>query len=170
MNDKTQLSQVHSILKNSIINEFDCGVSELNNYLKKFAYQNHQAGSSRVYIVTGEENKVVAFYTLSFGSISYSDAPDRVKKGLGKYPVPVILLARLAVDKTQQGKGLGQALVKDAILRAYQASEIAGLRAILIHAKDEQAKNFYEQFGFSPSPIDKFHLYLLMKDIKNIVE
>jgi GNAT superfamily N-acetyltransferase len=170
MKNKAQFSQIHSISNDLIVNEFDCGIYELNNYLKKFAYQNHQAGSSRAYVVTAEENKVVAFYTLSFGSISYSDTPNRVKKGLGKYPVPIILLARLAVEKSQQEKGLGRAIVKDAILRAYKASEIAGLRAILIHSKDAKAETFYEQFGFSSSPIDKFHLYLLMKDIKNIIE
>jgi GNAT superfamily N-acetyltransferase len=88
-----------------------------------------------------------------------------VAKGLGGYPVPVILLARLAVDRTEQGKGLGAALLKDAILRAASAADIVGCRALLVHAKDKQAQAFYQRFGFEPSPVNELHLFLLMKDI-----
>ena len=86
-------------------------------------------------------------------------------KGLGQCPVPIILLARLAVDRSEQGKGLGGALLKDAILCAAQAADLVGCRAVLVHAKDQSAQAFYRRFGFEPSPVDEFHLYLLMKDI-----
>jgi GNAT superfamily N-acetyltransferase len=93
------------------------------------------------------------------------DSTPRVAKGLGNYPVPIILLARLAVDRTEQGKGLGAALLRDAIFRAARAADIVGCRAILVHAKDKQAQAFYRRFGFEPSPVNELHLYLLMKDI-----
>jgi predicted N-acetyltransferase YhbS len=91
-----------------------------------------------------------------------------VAQGLGKYPVPITLLARLAVDISEKGKGLGRGLLKDAVLRAYQASDLVGSRAILTHAKDDGAKAFYQRFQFAPSPLNEFHLYLLMKDIRAI--
>lgn len=170
MHNKEELSAVKPIFKDANLDAFDCGVPALNEYLKRYAYLNHQSGSSRAYIVTRGEKRVVGFYTLSYGDVAHSEAPERVKKVLGKYPVPVLLIARLAVDKAEQGIGLGAALVKDAILRAVQASDIAGLRAMLVHTKDGKAKAFYEKFGFEPSPVNQFHLYLLMKDIKKALE
>ena len=100
--------------------------------------------------------------------MSPNEVPPRVAQGLGKYPLPITLLARLAVDLSEKGKGLGRGLLKDAVLRAYQASELVGSRAILTHAKDETAKTFYERFQFAPSPLNEFHLYMLMKDIRRV--
>ena len=99
-------------------------------------------------------------------SVEHSAVPPRIKKGLGKYPIPVILIARLAVDVSMQGKGLGKGLLKDALLRILTITKNLGVRAVLVHAKDEKAKNFYSQFGFESSPIDEYHLYLLIKDIQ----
>ncbi|MEN6625009.1 MAG: GNAT family N-acetyltransferase [Candidatus Sumerlaeia bacterium] len=146
--------------------EFDCGVPALNDYLKRFALINHQNRSARTFVAI-RGSRVVGFYTLAAGSVSRDSTPERVSKGLGQYPVPVILLARLGVDESEQGRGLGRGLLKDALLRALQAADIIGCRAILVHAKDESAKAFYEKFGFMPSPIDSLHLYLLIKDIKS---
>jgi predicted N-acetyltransferase YhbS len=95
--------------------------------------------------------------------------PPRIRKGLGKYPIPVILLARLAVDISEQGQKLGKGLLKDALLRALSVTESIGARAILVHAKDQNSKAFYQKFGFEPSPLDEFHLYLLMKDVQKIL-
>jgi GNAT superfamily N-acetyltransferase len=150
------------------LSSFDCGVQPLNEYLRRYAYLNHQSRSARTY-VAARAARVVGYYTLAAGSVSREDAPQRIAQGLGQYPVPVILLARLGVDVNEQGKGLGRALLKDAILRAAQASDIIGSRAILTHAKDEKAKTFYGRFGFEPSPVHEFHLYLLMKDIKKVL-
>jgi len=97
------------------------------------------------------------------------EAPARVAQGLGNYPVPITLLARLGVDVSEKGKGLGEALLKDAVLRAFQASELVGSRAIVTHAKDEEAKAFYGKFSFVASPLNEFHLYLLMKDIRGLL-
>ena len=146
--------------------DFDCEVEALNDYLKKYALQNQKKDAARTYVVTIGENKIVGYYTLAFGSVSYKEATEEVSTGLGKYPIPVILLARLAVDVSQKGKGLGKALVKDALLRAIQAADIAGLRAFLIHAKDENAKSFYQKFGFLSAPFNELHLFLKMSDIR----
>ena len=145
-------------------NSFDCGVPALNDYLKKFALQNQKKHAARTYVATCV-NRIVGYYTLAYGSVSLEETPQIVKSGLPRHPIPVILLARLAVDSTEQGSGLGAALLKDALLRTIQAAEIAGLRAMLVHAKDDSAKRFYEKFGFEPSPIDAYHLFLRLSDI-----
>ena len=143
---------------------FDCGVSALNDYLKRYALQNQKKHAARTYVAT-RVNRIVGYYSLAYGSVSLEEAPQSVKSGLPRHPIPVILLARLAVDSTEQGRGLGAALLKDALLRTIQAAEIAGLRAMLVHAKDNAAKRFYENFGFEPSPIDDYHLFLSLSDI-----
>lgn len=147
------------------VETFDCGEEALNTYLKKFALINNQNSSSRTYVAL-RANRVVGYYTLTPGSVTKEQSPQRIGKGLANHPVPVIILARLAVDKTEQGAGLGKGLLQDALLKVIHAAEIIGGRALLIHAKNEQAKSFYERFGFESSPIDPFHLYLLLKDIR----
>jgi GNAT superfamily N-acetyltransferase len=144
---------------------FDCGVQPLNDYLKKYALQNQKKDTARTYVVTNEKC-VVGYYTLVFGSISSEESTPEVSAGLGKYPIPIILLARLAIDNGEKAKGVGKFLLRDALLRALGASEIAGLRAFLVHAKDASAKAFYEKFGFQPSPHNEFHLFLKMSDIR----
>ncbi len=145
---------------------FDCGVEPLNEYLKKYALQNQKKDAARTYVSTDNENKIIGYYTLVFGSVSFEETTAEISSGLGKYPIPIILLARLAVDKSEKGQGLGKILMRDALLRAVRASEIAGLRAILVHAKDESAKEFYQKIGFQPSPRNEFHLFLKMSDIR----
>ncbi|MEW6127862.1 MAG: GNAT family N-acetyltransferase [Acidobacteriota bacterium] len=144
---------------------FDCGVAELNEYLKRYALQNQKKRAARTYVAT-RGNQIVGYYTLVYGSVAYEEAPEKVKAGLGKYPIPIILLARLAVDLSERGKRLGEGLLKDALLRTLQAAEIAGLRAVLVHAKDESVKKFYARFGFEPSPMDELHLFLKLADIQ----
>jgi len=143
-------------------NSFDCGVSALNNYLKQYALQNQKKHAARTYVAT-RGNRIVGYYSLAYGSVSLEEAPQTVK--LPRHPIPVILLARMAVDSTEQRSGLGAALLNDALLRTIQAAEIAGLRAVLVHAKEDSAKRFYEKFGFEPSPIDAYHLFLRLSDI-----
>ena len=120
-------------------------------------------------IVACENGVVLGFYTLVVGSVIHANAPKRITKGLAKHPVPVMILARLAVDNTQHGQGIGRGLLKDALLRTAQASDIAGIRALLVHAKDDAARRWYQQFNFDESPTDSLHLYLLLKDIKKLL-
>ena len=147
---------------------FDCGSEPLNEYLKRFAWMSQQSGSARTYVVVRAE-RVVGYYTLAYGSVEPKVAPVRVRKGLARHPIPVMLLARLAVDVMEQGQGIGKGMLKDALLRTLQAADIAGLRAVVVHAIDAAAESFYEQFGFEASPLDEFHLTLLLKDLKKIV-
>ncbi len=147
------------------LSAFDCNVPALNNYLKKFALQNQRSQSARTYVATRGQ-RVVGYYTLAAASARREETPVRVAKGLAAHPVPVILLARLAVDAREKGQGLGAGLLKDALVRAVQAADIVGCRAVMVHAKDDGAKSFYERFGFERSPTDPFRLFLLMKDIK----
>lgn len=147
---------------------FDCGREELNRYLLRFALQNQQAGADQTYLgVVG--HSIVGYYSLTVGQVTPEEAPERLTKGLARHPVPIMLLARLAVDRWWQGQGIGKALLKDAMLRTLQAADIAGIRALAVHAKDESARNFYQRFDFIPSPTDPMHLFVLLKDVRRIV-
>lgn len=147
------------------VDSFDCGRPALNQFLQRFALVNQKSNSAQTY-VSCRTGSVAGFYSLAVGSVEPSAAAPRVTKGIPQHPVPVMILARLAVDLQHQGAGLGQALLKDALMRTAQAADIAGIRALLVHAKDEPARQWYLSWEFEPSPSDSFHLFLLMKDIK----
>ena len=147
---------------------FDCGSSALNRFLQRHALQSQQANSAQSYVACRNDS-VVGYYSLTVGSVGHAEAAERVKKAMPRYPIPVLILARLAVHKAFQGQGLGKGLLKDALVRAARAADIAGVRALLVHAKDEQARAFYERYNFAPSPTDAYHLFLLMKDIQRLV-
>ncbi len=150
------------------IETFDCGVPELNYFLVNYALLNQRANSTKTYVGC-EDKKVIGYYSLAVGSVIHTRTPERVTKGLAKHPVPVMLLARLAVDKKYQSLGIGKGLLKNALLKTVQAADIAGIRALLVHAKDETAKNWYQSLDFEESPTDPLHLFLLIKDIKSTV-
>jgi len=144
---------------------FDCGSPALNIFLARYALASQSSGAARTYVaVRGAQ--VAGYYSLAAASVEVERAPPRVAKGLARHAVPLTLLARLAVDRAEQGAGLGRALLKDAIKRHLQAQSIIGSRALLAHAKDERAAEFYARYGFQPSPSDPLHLYLLTKDMK----
>jgi len=143
---------------------FDCGQAPLNQFLQRYA--SSTSAQSYVYCLGGE---VVGYYSLTVGSIEPVDTPARVMKGMARHPVPVMILARLAVDRDHQGKGLGKALLKDALLRTAQAADIAGIRCLLVHAKDEAARQWYASWEFDPSPTDPYHLLLMLKDLKALL-
>ena len=150
---------------------FDCGNNALNVWLKRFALQNDAADFAKTFVVIEKnENRIVAFYSLATGCVEHEDATDRVKKGLPRNPIPVMILARLAVDLKYQGMGLGKGLLKDAILRTLRASRYAGIRAILVHVKDEKACDFYGKHGFDPSPTNPLMMMLLLKDARKTIE
>lgn len=157
------------LLKDShTLDDFDCGNSSLNSWLKRYAMQNQRANSAKTFVVC-EGKHVVGYYSLAVGSIEHEIASKRTKKGLARHPIPVMILARLAVDLKYQEKKIGSGLLKDALLRTLQAAEHAGIRAIFVHAKDEKARNFYTHFDFEPSPVDTLKLMLLIKDIRKTV-
>jgi GNAT superfamily N-acetyltransferase len=146
-----------------------CGRVALNQFLQRYALVNQKANSAQTYVCC-QGDVVVGFYSLAVGSVDPEAAPSRVMKGLAHHPVPVMILARLAVEKEHQRKGLGQALLKDALLRTAQAADIAGIRCLLVHAKDEAARQRYESWEFEPSPTDPYHLFLMLKDLKSLLD
>lgn len=130
---------------------------------------NQKANSAQTYVCC-QGGVVVAYYSLAVGSAAPATTPVRVLKGLARHPVPVMILARLAVDARHQRQGLGRALLKDVLLRTAQAADIAGIRALLVHAKDDAALRWYQTWEFEPSPTDAQHLFLLLKDIQAMVK
>lgn len=144
---------------------FDCGKDALNEWLLRHALQAQSAGSARTFVVL-DNKQVAGYFSLAVGQVDAFEAPERIRKGLGRYPVPVVLLARLAVDLRYQGHGLGRGMLQDAIRRASLISEQAGVRALLTHPIDEEARRFYLGFGFISSPIAETHLLLLLKDAR----
>jgi GNAT superfamily N-acetyltransferase len=166
----TPLSKVEAISESHDVSSFDCGTHQsLNDWLKRFALANQKNESARTYVVHRNE-VVVGYYSISAGSVSIEESHARIGKGLARHPIPVILLARLAVDKAEQGTGLGKALLKDALARIAQAADIVGARAVLVHAIDEPARKFYLHFDFEPSPAHDLQLMLLMKDLRKALE
>ena len=144
---------------------FDCGAAALNQFLQRYALANQANGSARTF-VTLAQGQVFGYYSLAAASVEHAAVPQRVSKGLARHPIPMLLLARLAVDMRAQGRGVGRSLLQSALLKYLQACEVIGCRALMVHAKDETAVRFYQGYGFEPSPIDAAHLYLLTKDIR----
>ena len=148
---------------------FDCGNEALNRFIKLFALAGQRAGISQTYVATSG-SEIAGYHTIVVGQVMHEGAPERLAKGVPRHPIPVIILARLAVDRDHQGSGLGAALVADAMGRVLQAADIAGVRAMLVQAKDERAQRFYRHLGFEPFPGQPLMLYRLLKDIRAMHE
>ena len=154
------------------VRNFDCGNTALNEFLAKFALTNSGAGIARTYVVTLTNQPAVVglLSRLPQGRWKVEAAPDRVAKGTPRHPIPVALLARLAVDSKYQKQGLGESMLKHALLQIVNASNSLGIRAVLVHAKNETAANFYLKHGFEVSPVNSLQLMLMLKDIKKSIE
>lgn len=144
--------------------KFDCGEPSLNDWLRRYALPNAAGGTSQTF-VTINDGQVVGYYALATASVMKAEAPTRVRKGQPPI-VPVILLARLAVDRNHQGNRVGGQLLRDAILRTLRLSTQVGVRSLLVHALHEEAREFYLHYGFEQSPTDELHLHLLLKDAR----
>lgn len=153
------------------LGDFDCGRTSLNVWLTKHAPPAAAAGSARTYvIVDSEQARVVGYHALAAAGVEREAATARVIKGIQRYPVPVVLLARLAVDTSVARRGLGAWLLRDAMTRTFAASETIGVRAMLVHAIDSDARECYVRHGLEPSPTDPLHLMVLIKDIAASLE
>jgi GNAT superfamily N-acetyltransferase len=131
----------------------------------------HRSGGSRVFVTTETDPDIAGYYALAAGAVMPRDSSARLVPGLAaNQPVPVILLGRLAIDIRHQGQHLGRSLLLDAMMRVLRAGELIGLRALLVHAIDERARQWYAQFGFERSPTHPLHLILLIKDLRASVE
>ena len=148
--------------------QFQCGEPALDDWLRRRAQQNEEIGASRTYVVCAG-GRVVAYYALAAGALAHIAAPGRVRRNM-QDPVPVMVNGRLAIDQSVQGQGLGPALLRDAVLRTLQAAEIAGIRAILVHAISERAKRFYEKWGFVASPLEPMTLMITVVEARRAVE
>jgi GNAT superfamily N-acetyltransferase len=148
--------------------DFDCGNEPLNTFISRHALANQANGSARTFVGLAG-NRVVGYYSLAVGSVLYDEAPERMAKGLARHPIPILLMARFAVDKAYQGRGVGKGLFKDALKRCLTVARDAGVRAFMVHAKDEQARSLYKHFGMLECPANPMHLYYLMKDVERAV-
>lgn len=164
-----RFSPVESISRDHDTAGFDCGSDAQTRWLRGHALQAHLSDAARVYVVCRVgTNQVVGYYALAAGSVAHDGVSPRITKGLGRYPIPVVLLTRLGVDRSEQGRGLGSALVRDAFLQTASIADRAGVRALLIQVETPEAADFYHRIdpGFEPSPTDPLHLILLMKDLR----
>jgi GNAT superfamily N-acetyltransferase len=158
---------VEKLARHHAVEIFDCGQAALNRFLLRFALSSQQANAAQTYVGLADA-EIVGFYTLVVGEVAYADAPERLTKGLARHPVPLMLLARLAVSVAWQGRGIGAGLLKDAMRRTVQVADIVGIRALAAHAKDDAARAYYEHFGFVASPSDPLHLFILTKDLRRV--
>jgi GNAT superfamily N-acetyltransferase len=160
-----QSLQIEKLHRTHNVEQFTCGQAELDRFLIRHALQAQQSNSSQTYIaVSGDE--VAGFYTIVAGEVQHAQAPERVVKGMARHPIPLLVLARLAVHINAQGRGIGSGLLLDALGRTLQVADMIGVRALAVHAKDDRAVAFYRHFGFSPSPSDARHLFMIIKDIR----
>jgi GNAT superfamily N-acetyltransferase len=147
---------------------FDCGKPALDDWLLRHARQAQGSGSAKTFVVA-DDDRVAGYFGLTVGQIDTLEAPERIRKGMGQYPVPVVILARLAVSQQDQGGGVGFGLLQDAIRRTMLIAEQAGIRAMLTHPIDDEAAKFYGKFGFIASPLRDQQLLLLLKDARRWV-
>ena len=147
------------------VEEFTCCQPELDRFLIRHALQAQQANSSQTYVGLSDKT-IIGYYTIVAGEVRHTDAPERIVKGMPRHPIPILILARLAVHSKWQGRGIGAGLLLDALGRTLQVADIIGVRALAVHAKDSSAADFYRHFEFMPSPTDNRHLFMLIKDIR----
>jgi len=162
INPPEKLSSEHDL------SQFQCGEPTLDDWLRRRALQNEESGASRTYVAF-IENRVVGYYVLAVGAVAHAEAPGRIRRNMPD-PIPVMVIGRLAVDQTAQGQALGPALLRDAVLRTVQAAEIAGIRAILVHAISERVKRFYEKWGFIASPVETMTLMITVAEARKAMQ
>lgn len=148
---------------------FDCGKPALNDWLMRHARQAQGSGSAKTFVVAEDDGRVAGYFSLTVGQVDTQEAPERIRKGMGQYPLPVVILARLAVSKHDQGRGIGFGLLQDAIRRTMRIAEQAGIRAMLTHPIEAEAARFYTRYGFIGSPLREQQLLLLLKDARRWV-
>lgn len=164
------LSAPEPLARHHSLEGFQCGYPLLDEWLVRHALPAQASGSARSFVVIDSElNRVVGYFSLTVGSIEPLEAPERFRQGMGRYPLPVVILARLAVSQSHQGQGIGLGLLQDAIRRTLGIAEQAGIRALLTHPIDERAAQFYRRFGFIPSPVREQQWLLLLKDARRWV-
>ena len=148
---------------------FDCGKPALNDWLLRHARQAQGSGSAKTFVVAEDDGRVAGYFSLTVGQVDTLEAPERIRQGMGRYPLRVVILARLAVALPDQGRGIGRGLLKDAIRRTLLIADQAGIRALMTHPVDAGAERFYRRFGFVASPLREQQLLLLLKDARKVL-
>jgi GNAT superfamily N-acetyltransferase len=161
----TDSLHIEKLNRTHAVEQFTCGQLELDRFLIRHALRAQQAYSSQTYVAVSA-SEVVGFYTIVAGEVRHADAPERVVKGMPRHPIPLLVLARLAVHSKWQGRGIASGLLLDALGRTLQVADVIGVRALAVHAKDDRAISFYRHFGFTSSPTDTRHLFMIIKDIR----
>lgn len=152
-------------------NGFDCGLPILNEYLQRQATQDSRRGVSRVYVAgSGRSHKVYGYYTLSAASFGKDDLPENEARRLPHYPIPAALLGRLAVDRSCQGQGLGKYLLFDSFHRVLQAAQTLAVYALIVDAKNDEARRFYERYGLLPFPDTPSRLFISIETLRQAAE
>ena len=146
--------------------QFDSGEPVLDDWLRRRAARNEASGASRTYVACAGK-RVAGYFSLAVGAVAHEESPGRVRRNMPD-PVPVMILGRLAVDREFQGQGIGSGLLRDALLRTLHAAEIAGIRAVLVHAISDRARRFYEAGGFRPSPVNPMTLMVTLAEVERI--
>jgi GNAT superfamily N-acetyltransferase len=168
----TPYNRIEPIASDHDTQSFDCGSEEQTAWLTRHALQAHQSDTAKVYVVCADGSRSVAgYYALAAGSVEHAVVPPRLTKGVGRYPIPVVILTRLGVDLDHQGRGLGSALLRDALFQVAAIAERAGVRALLIHAETPEAAAFYRGIdaSFEASPTDPLHMFLAIKDLRKAI-
>lgn len=165
MGEEIKLSGPEPLGTHHQLAEFHSGVATLDDWLKRRAAQNQMSGASRTFVTCAADRKVVGYYALASSAVAAAHAPGKFKRNMPD-PIPVVVLGRLAMDKSQQGKGLGRALFQDAALRVLQAANTIGIRGMLVHALSEDAKAFYLRLGLTESPLDPMILMITLADLR----
>jgi GNAT superfamily N-acetyltransferase len=161
----TDSLRIEKLDRAHVVDRFTCGQPELDRFLVRHALSAQQSNSSQTYVALAAQ-EVIGFYTIVAGEVHHANAPERVVKGMPRHPIPLLVLARLAVHASAQGRGIGAGLLLDALGRTLQVADVVGIRALAVHAKNDQAAAFYRHFGFAPSPTDPRHLFMIIKDIR----
>ena len=164
MSGEDDVGAPEKLRPNHDLSSIDSGAPALDDWLRRRALPNQESGASRTYVICAG-NRVVGYYALAAGAVAQAEATGRTRRNMPD-PLPVMVIGRLAIDSGYQGRGLGRALLRDAVLRTMQAADIAGIRAVLVHAISEDAKRFYERCGFQPSPVDPMTLMITMRDAR----
>jgi len=151
------------------LEDFDCGKPALNDWLLRHARQAQGSGSAKTFVAAEDDGRVAGYFSLTVGQVDTLEAPQRIRMGMGQYPLPVVILARLAVSAIDQGRGIGFGLLTDAIRRTMLIADQAGIRAMMTHPIDDEAARFYTRFGFISSPLREQQLLLLLKDARRWV-
>jgi GNAT superfamily N-acetyltransferase len=161
----THSLRIEKLHRTHDVEQFTCGQPELDRSLIRHALQAQQSNSSQTYVAVSD-HEIVGFYTIVAGEVAHAQAPERVVKGMSRHPILLLVLARLAVHVNAQGRGIGSGLLLDALGRTLHVADVIGVRALAVHAKDDKAVAFYRHFGFTPSPTDTRHLFMIIKDMR----